>query len=246
MVEQTVSITTADGAMESYVFRPDDSNVYPAVILYMDAPGIREELFDFCRRIAGQGYCTLLPDMYYRLGKLRFDYRDIADESSPARAKVFESMRSLNNQLVMNDTRGMLDFLAADELVSDGPKGCIGYCMSGQYVVSAVGTFPDAFGAGASLYGVNIVTDQEDSPHLLADKIQAELYFGFADTDPYVPDNVIPDLKAALDANGVPYKLDIWPGTEHGFCFPERPLYKKDAAERVWELVFDLYKRRLH
>jgi carboxymethylenebutenolidase len=60
-----------------------------------------------------------------------------------------------------------------------------------------------------------------------------------------VPDNVIPDLKEALEKNNVPYQLDIWPGTEHGFCFPERPLYKADAAEAVWEKVFDLYRRRL-
>ena len=117
--------------------------------------------------------------------------------------------------------------------------------MSGQYIVSAVGTYPSDFGAGASLYGVNIVTDKEDSPHLLAKHIQAELYFGFADTDPYVPDNVIPDLQAALDQHDVAYKLDVWPGTEHGFCFPARPLYKEEAAEKVWTLVFDLFERKL-
>ena len=85
MIEHTVSVGTIDGEMESYAFRPDDAGTFPAVILYMDAPGIREELFDFCRRIAGQGTYVLLPDLYYRLGKLRFDYREIADSSSPVR-----------------------------------------------------------------------------------------------------------------------------------------------------------------
>ncbi len=245
MIEQTVSIPTSDGDMESYVFRPDDSNVYPSVILYMDAPGIREELFDFCRRIAGHGYCVLLPDMYYRLGKVRFDYKELAVETSDARKRMFDAMLSLSNKLVIDDTRGMLDFLASDPLVGKGPKGCIGYCMSGQYVVSAVGAYPDDFSAGASLYGVSIVTSEADSPHLLAKDINAELYFGFAETDSYVPDNVIPDLKAELDKHGVSYKLDVWPGTEHGFCFPARPLYKEDAAEQVWKIVFDLFARRL-
>jgi len=246
MIEQTVSIPTTDGEMESYLFRPDDTTTYPAVILYMDAPGIREELFDFCRRIADQGYCVLLPDMYYRLGKLRFDYKELSVESSPTRKQMFEAMGSLNNKLVMDDTRAMLDFLTADSLVKDGPKGCIGYCMSGQYIISAVGTYPKHFGAGASLYGVGIVTEQDDSPHLLAGTIAAELYLGFAETDPYVPDKVITDLKAALDRHGVSYRLDIWPGTEHGFCFPARPLYKEDAAGQVWELVFSMFERRLH
>ncbi len=245
MTEQTVSIATTDGDMESYIFRPDESGVYPAVILYMDAPGIREELFDFCRRIAKQGYCVLLPDMYYRLGQLRFDYNELANETSDARKRMFGAMYSLSNKLIVDDTRAMLEFLAADTLVKDGPKGCIGYCMSGQYVVSAVGSFPKDFGAGASLYGVGIVTDESDSPHRLAKDINAELYLGFAETDSYVPDNVIPDLKAELDEHSVTYKLDVWPGTEHGFCFPARPLYKEDAAEQVWTIVFDLFERRL-
>lgn len=245
MIEQTVSIATKDGEMESYAFRPDDAGTYPAVILYMDAPGIREELFDFCRRIAGQGLFVLLPDMYYRLGKLRFDTKEMADASSPVRKQMFDAMNSLNNKLVMDDTQGMLDFLAQDPHVKDGLKGCIGYCMSGRYVVSAAGTYPEHFGAIASLYGVGIVTDEDDSPHLLAENIKGELYLGFADTDPYVPDNVIPDLRAALDQHGVTYKLDVWPGTEHGFCFPSRPLYKEEPAEKVWELVFDLFGRKL-
>lgn len=245
MIEKTVTITTQDGNMDAYTFCPDDSKAFSAVILYMDAPGIREELFDFCRRIATQGYYVLLPDMYYRLGKLRMDYAQISDPDSPVRKQMFDAMESLNNKLVMDDTRGMLEFLSNEPLVADGPKGCIGYCMSGQYVVSAAGTYPDHFKAAASLYGVGIVTDKDDSPHLLAQNIQPELYLGFADTDPYVPDNVIPDLKQALDSNGVTYQLDVWPETEHGFCFPSRGVYKEASAEKVWELVFEMYKRQL-
>ena len=246
MNEQTVSIATADGEMTAYTFRPGDGGPLPAVILYMDAPGIREELFDFCRRIANQGYYALLPDMYYRLGELRFDLSKMVDPDSPVRKQMFDAMGSLNNKRVMDDTRGMLDFLGADPHVKDGPTGCLGFCMSGQYVVSVAGTYPEHFAAAASLYGVGIVTDQDDSPHLLAGKIAGELYLGFAETDPYVPDNVIPDLQSALDEHGVTYQLDVWPGTEHGFCFPGRgSLYNEDAAEKVWRLVFDLYARRL-
>jgi carboxymethylenebutenolidase len=154
-------------------------------------------------------------------------------------------MRSLNNELVMRDTGAMLNFLTSESAVASGPKGCIGYCMSGQYVVSVAGTFPDDFRAAASLYGVGIVTDQSDSPHLLADKMKGELYLGFAETDEYVGDNVIPDLRTQLDEHGVDYRLDIWPNTHHGFCFPQRDAYSEEPAEQVWGLVFDLFKRKL-
>jgi hypothetical protein len=53
-------------------------------------------------------------------------------------------------------------------------------------------------GAGrtTSLYGVGIVTDAENSPHLLIDRIKGEMYFGFAETDEHVPANVIRRSRA--------------------------------------------------
>jgi carboxymethylenebutenolidase len=248
MTEATHQIETPDGTMECFSVHPDGGDAHAAVILYMDAPGIREELRDFCRRIAGEGYYALLPNMYYRPDTTPFDYAELMDPATAADTmkKMFAAMASLTNELVMRDTRAMLDFLATQSAVKPGAKGCIGYCMSGQYVVSAAGTFPEDFAAGASLYGVSIVTDQPDSPHLLADRIRGELYLGFAETDEYVPDNVIPDLVAALDANGVAHRTETFPKTHHGFCFPQRgPAYSEDAAETVWERVFDLYERRL-
>ena len=241
MIEEVHAIGTGDGTMETFAVQPDRGD-HPPVILYMDAPGIREELYGFSRRIAAQGYYVLLPDMYYRLGRPRFDLQAGGDAE---REKMFAAMRSLSNRLVMDDTGAMLRFLENAPGARPGPKGCIGYCMSGQYVVSAAGTFPGDFAAAASLYGVGIVTDEEDSPHLLADRIEGELYLGFAERDQWVPDNVIPDLEAALGAHGVAHRLDVWPDTEHGFCFPERAVYREQAAEQVWDLVFDLYRRRL-
>lgn len=240
MNEEIVGIETDAGTMETFTVAPDDK-AYPPVILYMDAPGIREELYDFARRIAGQGYFVLLPDMYYREGKVRLDI----DKGKEEIKRMFVSMNGLNNKLVMDDTKGMLAFLKTHPQAAPGPRGCLGYCMSGQYVVSAAGTFPDDFAATASLYGVGIVTEQADSPHLLAPKIKGELYLGFAEKDIYVPDNVIPTLEKALDDNHVSYKLETWPETDHGFCFPQRAAYNKDAAEKVWTIVFDMYERRL-
>ena len=122
MIDNTERIVTADGEMEAYSFRPEGDGVFPAVILYMDAPGIREELYDFCRRIADEGYFALLPDMYYRLGKLRFEPRDLA-EGSPGREKMFEAMNSLNIGMVMDDTRVVRDGLAAHPTVQDVTRG---------------------------------------------------------------------------------------------------------------------------
>ena len=242
MNESNFEVKTNDGNMGCFAASPDAPGPYPAVILYMDAPGIREELKDFTRRIAAQGYYCLLPDMYYRLGTESFDLSKGDQEEFK---KMFAAMSSLNLDLVMADTRSMLQYLDDNENVT-GSVGCIGYCMSGQYVVAAAGHYPDEFNAVASLYGVGIVTDKDDSPHLLANKIKAELYLGFAEQDEYVPDNVVADLAQALEANNVEHVIETHAGCHHGFCFPGRgEIYNEVAAEQVWSTVFDLFKRRL-
>ena len=242
MHEEFVDIAGADGPIPAFVAEPDGSDPAPAVILYMDAPGIREELREFARRIAGAGYLCVLPDMFYRLGTLRFDLSQRDDRMT---AVIRTAMASLDHERVARDSEALFTYLDAHDRAAAGPRGLIGYCMSGQYVVAAAGLFPDRVGAIASLHGVEIVTDKLDSPHLLADKISAELYFGFASDDPLVPDDVIPTLRETLPKHGVAYDIDIFPDTQHGFSFPERPVYSQTAAEASWQKIFDLFSRRL-
>ena len=241
MGEFHVDVETADGQMSCFAAHPDGDGPFPAVILYMDAPGIREELRDFARRIAGEGYFCLLPDMYWRMGQLRFNMAIEPDVCVPL---MLKTMETINLDKIKRDTEGMLAYLNAHDKVR-GPYGCVGYCMSGQYVVMAAGEFPDDIKATASLYGVGIVTDSDQSPHINAAKITGELYLGFAEEDPWVDDNVIPTVTKTLDDAGVTYECEIHPATEHGFCFPQRPAYVEDRAEIVWDKVFAMYERQL-
>ena len=72
MKEFRVNVRTPDGMMDCFVCHPE-GEALPAVLFYMDVPGIREELRDMCRHIAEQGYVAILPDLYYRHGEIRFD-----------------------------------------------------------------------------------------------------------------------------------------------------------------------------
>ena len=240
MQEFHVDVPTPDGLMECFAAHPDGPGPFAPVILYMDVPGIREELRNMARRFAENGYFCLLPDLYYRHGKVRFDLSKGPEELQ----RMFAVGRGLSNAMVMRDTQGMLDYLKNNPLATDR-TGIVGHCMSGQFVVSAAGTYPARIAAAVSFYGTLIVTDKPDSPHKLAPSIEGELYLAFAEHDPYVEDNVIPELRAALEAASVRYRIETYPGTDHGFCFPERPAYSEEAAERGWAAVFELYERTL-
>ena len=242
MLEQDVSVTSRNGPIPCFAACPDGPGPFPPVILYMDAPGIREELRNLARRIAKHGYFCLLPDMYYRLGSLRFDVVRRADGMRPT---MFAAMNSLTNALVTADTAAWLGFLDAQEKTRPGPVGAIGYCMSGRYVTTVAARFPNRIAAAASLYGVGIVTDAEDSPHLIADRIKGEMYFGFAEIDEHVPVNVIPTLRKTLDQAGTRYAIDVYPNSQHDFQFPERDVYDTHAAEECWTKIIAMWERNL-
>ena len=243
MIEKQLQVQTADGVMSTFLAHPADQAALPVVVIYMDAPGIREELHGFARRIAAHGYCCLLPDLYYRRGLVRMNLDNMTEEMG---REMFSHMRSLTNALVLADTEALLEALESEPLAAPGPKGCIGYCMSGQFIMSVAGTFPEDFRASVSCYGVGIVTRQPDAPHLLAPNVRGEMFFAFAEQDEYVPDYIVPTLQETLNEHAVTYQIKTYPGTKHGFCFPERiGAYDEDAAEDVWRRSFELFERQL-
>ena len=242
MIDRQIEIPTSDGHTTTFISHPERGGPHPVILFYMDAPAIREELRDMARRLATSGYYVMLPNLYYRAGVMELGPLP-ADPEAPERKRMFELMASINIPLVMEDTRALLAYAAGQAAARKDLVGSVGYCMSGRYAINAATHFPDRVKAAASIYGTHLATDQPDSPHLAASKTRAELYFGCAETDIYAPREVIEKVKQAMQ--GANAEVEIYPGTHHGFAFPKRPVYDRDAAERHWERLLALYRRNL-
>ena len=241
MVEQESHIDTTDGRMDIFVAYPDAEGCHAVVLFYMDSLGIREELRDMARRIAAKGYFVVLPNLYFR----QVQASDAAYAEAPFEERI-EHARHINNRLVMRDTEAMLRYVETHPRADAGSLGAIGFCMSGAFVFAAAGTFPDSIKCAASIYGVNLVTDGDDSPHLLADRVTGQLYFACAEDDDYVPDRVIEKLDKRLSATELNYCIDWYPGTRHGFAFADREdTYVHASAERLWGRLFAMFERNL-
>jgi carboxymethylenebutenolidase len=244
MIEQTIDIATKDGATTTFIVHPERDAPHPVILFFMDAPAIREELRDMARRLASAGYYVMLPNLYYRRGVM-----ELADlpqlPEAEARERMFDLMGSLTIPMVMSDADALLNFADRDPAASGGKAGALGYCMSGQYAINLAARRPERIAAAASIYGVQLVTDQADSPHLAAQKANAELYFACAETDRWAPLEMVEALDQAMKANNLNAEVELYPGVEHGFAFPQRAAYDKPAAERHWERLFSLFRRRL-
>ncbi|MBR1224052.1 MULTISPECIES: dienelactone hydrolase family protein [unclassified Bradyrhizobium] len=242
MIDQQIDIQTKDGKTTTFITHPERGGPFPVILFYMDAPAIREELRDMARRLATSGYYVMLPNMYYRSGVMELGPIP-PDPEAPERKRMFEFMASINIPMVMEDTKALLAYAATQKAANTAIVGTVGYCMSGRYAVNAATHFPDQVKAAASIYGTHLATDQPDSPHIAAGKTKAELYFACAETDIYAPAEIIEKLKQGM--KGSNNEVEVFPGTHHGFAFPKRPVYHRDAAERHWERLLALYRRNL-
>jgi len=245
VIEETVDVQTHDGAMETFLCRPERGGPYPAVLLLMDAPGIREELRDMARRLGTVGYHVLLPNLYYRAGRDTIYGPDVLEEGSAEQQRMRSVRTKMTIPPVMDDVAAMIAYLDRQPAVKKGPIGCHGYCMSGPYALAAAARYPERIGAAASFYGTWLVSDAEESPHLSLGKAKGELYIACAEHDKLAPLPMVEELRVLFDRSGVEGELEMYPGVHHGFAFPQRWCYDKAAAERHWERLLALYRRRL-
>ena len=231
--------------METFVCRPERGGPHPAVFFLMDAPGIREELMDMTRRLATVGYVVLLPNLYYHAGRDTKYGPSVLEHGSAEHTRMRAVRTKMTIPPVMEDVAAMLAFVDARSDVKRGPVGCHGYCMSGPYALAAAARYPDRVAAAASFYGTWLVSDAEESPHLSLGKAKGELYIACAEHDELAPLPMVDELRRLFEASGAAGELEIHPGVHHGFAFPQRWCYDKPAAERHWERLIALYRRRL-
>jgi carboxymethylenebutenolidase len=252
MIEHTFRLPRPNGEMEVFVVHPAGGGASPAVILYMDMWGFRATLLDIARSVAAAGYYCVLPDLYYRRGKIRYAGRDIpglklsfADLEPERQTALRAAMDGLSDAMVIDDTVALLDALSRDASVRHGPVGAVGYCMGGRHALCVAGTFPQRFKATACLHGAGCVTADDNSPHLLARRADGELYCGHAERDQYAPPDVVERLEQALTGCRVRHNWRVHAGAEHGYTMPDRKAFNQKATAQDWETIFAMFGGQL-
>jgi len=254
VVESNVEIKTPDGTCDAAFIHPA-SGAHPAVIIWPDAFGLRPSMRDMAKRLVTEAnYSVLVPNPFYRVGKGTF-FEDASKVNFAAeRAKITPLMGSIGaDGAVEKDAPALVAWLDAQPQVDKTKKiGTQGYCMGGALVVRTAAAVPNRIGAGASFHGGGLVTANPNSPHLLAPKIKARMYFGVAASDDTPNPDVKVKLREAFEAAKVPVEVELYTQAQHGWCVPDmpaqangQPTYSKVDAEKAWGKLLALYKAGL-
>jgi carboxymethylenebutenolidase len=252
VVETDVDIKTPDGVCNAAFIHPTTGS-HPAVLIWADAFGLRPALREMGKRLAAEGYTVLVPNPFYRVTRdPQFNTATFNFQNQTDRAKLTPLMGSITAEgAAERDAVAFVAWLDQQKEVNKAKKiGTQGYCMGGPLVMRTAAAANSRIGAGGSFHGGGLVTDAPTSPHLLAPKIKARMYFGVAKNDDERQPDAKDKLKAAMAAANVPAEIEVYPA-QHGWCMSDMPapagmpIYSKPDAERAWGKLLALYKAAL-
>lgn len=246
-----LDVPTDDGPADALLAIPDGTGRHPAILLYMDAFGLRPRIAEMAGRFADAGYVVLAPNVFHR--SRRSPLVDPAALADPAnREAVFATvgplMAALTPGLALRDAASWLAFLAGHERVAggaDGRVGTVGYCMGGRLALRTAAAAPDRVAAVATYHAGGVATDAPDSVHLAFPTIRAQAYLAHADDDGSMDTAQQQRVAEALTAAGVAFTAELYAGAPHGFTMSDTAAYRADAEARHWQTSLDLFARTL-
>ena len=240
-----VEIKSADGTADAYFVHPV-SGKHPGVLIWPDIFGLRPAFKQMATRLAESGYSVLVINPFYRVKKAPTapEHPDFNDPAT--RQSLMGMMNSLTPATAAVDAKAFVAFLDNQASVDKKRKmATTGYCMGGSFVLRTAAAFPERVGAGATFHGGGLVTDKPESPHLLIPQMKAHFLIAIAESD----DKKEPDTKTVLrdsfDKVHLPAEIEVYAGTQHGWCPIDGAVYNHDQAEKAWSRMLVLFSNSL-
>jgi carboxymethylenebutenolidase len=241
VTDAEVTVTTPDGTADCYFVHPA-SGTAPGVLLWPDIFGLRPAMRQMAKRLAESGYAVLVVNPFYRAKKAP------TAESGAATpiANLMPLARALTETTNMTDAKAFIAWLDQQSSVAKNRKiGTQGYCMGGPLAFRTAAAVPDRVGAVASFHGGGLVTDQPNSPHLLAAKTKIQLLIAIAANDDQRAPTDKDVMKETFAKANLPAEIEVYTGAAHGWCPPDSSVYNEPQAEKAWSRLLALYGKAL-
>lgn len=226
--------------MPAVLARPTDDGSYPAVIVVHEAFGPNAHISDVAARLAGEGYVTLAPDLYYREQK-GAGYDDLQE--------AIRLMMTLRDDTIVQDMAAAITYLQQQPFVRAERIGVMGFCMGGRIAFLTACLNP-AVKAGVPFYGGGIASMTQPStatraPLDCAERLTAPLLLFFGENDAFIPRDEVDRIRERLAALGKDATIVVYPGAPHGFFCDQRDAYRPDAARDAWQRLLEFFACRL-
>ncbi len=237
--QEIIDVNTSTDPMAVLHTRPVGDGPWKRVGIFFDAPGIRDATEAFCAKLAAEGFEVVVPDLYHREARL-FSVTPAQRDADPS---IVDRMRALMGTLTDDGIQQDMDNAMAAVGWTDGPVGCIGFCLGARGVHRAMTRLPDRFVAG-SMFHPSFLTDEPNPPYESVDRLTGDLHIGIG-TDDQVQSVEMHQryLDAVEPMDNVEVKF--FEGADHAFTWPNAPTYHQEASDTCFAETVALFEDKL-
>ena len=240
-----VLIKTPDGVCDALFVHPIEEKS-PAVLMWPDILSLRPAFRLMATRLAESGYAVLCVNPYFRNSKAPVVAVGESFQDESTRTKVMPMYRNLSSETHTRDAKAFLAWLdEQDSVDSKRQMGTMGYCMGGPIVMRTAAAVPSRIGAACSYHGGGLVTDKEDSPHLLIPNMNANFLIAIAENDHEREPETKTVLRDTFNKYSLEAEIEVYEGAMHGWCVLDSRVYNQEAAEKAWSRTLNLFNRSL-
>jgi carboxymethylenebutenolidase len=242
---QDVDIKTPAGTADAYFVHPAQGR-HPGVLIWPDIFGLRPAFKEMATRLAQSGYAVLVINPFYRTQRAPTAAEHADFDDAATRKALMALHDTLTADTSQVDAKAFVAFLDRQAAVDTRRKlGTMGYCMGGPSVMVTAASLPERIGAGATFHGGGLATDKPDSPHLLIAQMKAQFLIAIAASDDSKDPKAKDTLRDAFAKANLPAEIEVYAGTNHGWCPTDSKVYDHDQAEKAWGRMLVLFGRAL-
>lgn len=241
MRAETIRIGGHQGAeLEAYFAQPLDDAAHGGIVVIHHMPGYDEGTKEITRRFADHGYLAICPNLYSREGI----GRDPADAAAAVRAKG-----GVPDDQLVGDVEGAAAYLRSHPS-SNRKVGTIGYCSGGRQSLLAACKLE--LDAAIDCYGAFVVDEPPEGTPLkvhpivdLVSQLSCPLLGLFGAEDQHPSPEETAALGRALEREGKTFEFHTFENAGHAFFATDRPMYRPEAANQAWPIVWSFLERYL-
>ncbi|HEY4832054.1 MAG TPA: dienelactone hydrolase family protein [Waddliaceae bacterium] len=219
-----------ENVMGFYV-EPADVADAPGVVMIHEAWGLNENIKNYARKLAGEGYRVLAVDMFGEI--FDSDINSAADDAT--RQKVFAKIQGIDQDKATANLRAAVGFLRQRGAKKVGSIGwCFGGAQSLQLAVSG-----EKMDATVIYYG-RLFTDADK-----LSKITWPVLGIFAALDAHITPAMVKDFETALKSLHVTNEIIIYPNVNHAFANPTGQNFSPTESADAWIKTIRFFKENL-
>jgi carboxymethylenebutenolidase len=208
-----------DGSMDLHMWRPD-TEPHASILVIQEIFGVGTYIRAAAQRLADAGYLVGAPDLFWR-----FAPNWESDHTEAGLSASFEKVQQLDFPKATSDCTAALGHLHSRSGIPAAP-GVMGFCLGGTLAFAVAAKADPSCCVSYYGSGVPSMLDQ-------LDRVTCPTLFHFGNDDPYIPNEGIDEIGAAIAGRPL-FQLNV-ENAGHAFDNHESAMfYNEAAANAAW------------